>query len=445
MALLASVQRPLHHFLVVTALAVACNPYAYQKGEFNAGSLDAANFAAPYKGANGDPNVNGYVSGRGTFSEIRAYINHQPRGYYSFPFTSGQSQQGRDPLLLYRDLTVVNLDSVGSKRPYAPNAYVFDPAPPNPFPEPPKCTPPANYQYDEERDDIRLDEQSNIFTLLPIATEVPGQASRFDYVPVVGQIEVTAAGRPCQSLKSERTLNSVLGTPPFTNNYLLWAIIDPSAGVYRVGEVGSLTDRYLADGTPNPRYSRGQTFQKWGWFGQYYLAYIDGGYIPTQPVTVSVPVGNRTVQVQTAKMATQSLYVPDRVLMDGPSCGSAGTVCPAGQVCASDRCQTCTASGARACPSGFQCGTSAPVLNLCNATAATGTGGDVLEFARSDSDQYTPVCEVRVYNAGRPATEPPKSVSELPQSAQDVRALDSTVDTNPRFGSPRYFYCPQVD
>src|SRR5262249_19350562 len=28
MALLASVQRPLHHFLVVTALAVACNPYA---------------------------------------------------------------------------------------------------------------------------------------------------------------------------------------------------------------------------------------------------------------------------------------------------------------------------------------------------------------------------------------------------------------------------------
>jgi len=295
MALLASVHRPLHHFLVVTALAVACNPYAYQKGEFNAGSLDAANFAAPYKGANGDPNVNGYVSGRGTFSEIRAYINHQPRGYYSFPFTSGQSQQGRDPLLLYRDLTVVNLDSVGSKRPYAPNAYVFDPAPPNPFPETPKCTPPANYQYDEERDDMRLDEQSNIFTLLPIATEVPGQASKFDYVPVVGEIAVSAAGQPCQSLKSERTLNSVLGTPAFDNNYLLWAIIDPSAGVYRVGEVGSLTDRYLADGTPNPRYSRGQTFQKWGWFGQYYLAYIDGGYIPTQPVTVPVTVGNRTL------------------------------------------------------------------------------------------------------------------------------------------------------
>src|SRR6516162_6143934 len=103
MALLASVQRPLHHFLVVTVLAAACNPYAYQQGEFNAGSLDAANFAAPYKGANGDPNVNGYVSGRGTFTEIRAFINGQPRGYCSLPSTSGQAGRGRAPLLLYRD------------------------------------------------------------------------------------------------------------------------------------------------------------------------------------------------------------------------------------------------------------------------------------------------------------------------------------------------------
>src|SRR5262249_92114 len=132
MALLASVQRPLHQFLVVAAFAAACNPYAYQKGEFNAGSVDAANFAAPYKGTGGDSNVNGYVSGRGTFTEIRAFITNQARGYYSFPFTSGQTQQGRDPLLLYRDLAVVNLDSVGSRRPYAPNAYVFDPAPPSP-------------------------------------------------------------------------------------------------------------------------------------------------------------------------------------------------------------------------------------------------------------------------------------------------------------------------
>src|SRR5262249_51568010 len=192
MALLASVQRPLHHFLVVTALAVACNPYAYQQGEFNAGSLDAANFAAPYKGANGDPNVNGYVSGRGTFSEIRAYINHQPRGYYSFPFTSGQSQQGRDPLLLYRDLTVVNLDSVGSKRPYAPTPYGFDPPPPNPFRNPRKSPPPANYQSDEKRDDIPPDEKTNISLLLPTAPEVPGRPSGFDYAPVVGQVEVTA-------------------------------------------------------------------------------------------------------------------------------------------------------------------------------------------------------------------------------------------------------------
>jgi hypothetical protein len=432
--------------LALSALAAACSPYDAQQGEFNAGSVDAANFALPYKGANGDPNTNGYVSGRGTFTEIRAYVNRQPRGYYSFPFTTGQTQAGRDPLLLYRDVSIVNLDSAGSRRPYAPNAYVFDPTPPSPFPQTQSCTPPPNYQYNEERDDMRLDEQSNILTLLPIATVVPGQASRYDYVPVVGEVAVSAAGRQCQSLKSERTLIDVLGSPAFTGNYLLWAIVDPSAGVYRVGELGSLTDRYLPDGTPNPRYSRGQSTQRWGWFGQYYLAYIDGGYIPTQPMTVQVTVGNRTVQVATARMATQSLYVPDRVLLDGVTCGSAGTACPAGQVCASDRCQTCTASGARACPSGFQCGTSAPVSNLCNAAAASGTGADVLEFARRDSpDRYTPVCEVRVYNAGRPPAQPPKALSELPKSAADVRALDPTVDTNPRFGSPRYFYCPQVD
>src|SRR5262249_50901347 len=91
----------------------------------------------------------------------------------------------------------------------------------------PTCTPPANYQYDEERDDVRLDEQGNIFTLLPIATEVPGQASRFDYVPVVAELGVSASGQPCQSLKSERTVNSLLGSPAFTGNYLLWAINRP--------------------------------------------------------------------------------------------------------------------------------------------------------------------------------------------------------------------------
>ena len=90
--------RPLHHFLTVTALAAACNPYAYQAGEFNAGSVDAANFAAPYKGANGDPNVNGYISGRGTFTEIRAYSNHQPGGGGHDPaVVSGAAREANQP------------------------------------------------------------------------------------------------------------------------------------------------------------------------------------------------------------------------------------------------------------------------------------------------------------------------------------------------------------
>src|SRR5262249_5380578 len=148
----------------------------------------------------------------------------------------------------------------------------FDPAPPNPFPSPPKCTPPAGYTFDPDSNyDMRQDEQGNIFTQLPLATEKPGQASTFDYIPVVAESAVSAAGLGCQSIKSEPTLNKLLGSPNPTGKFLLWAIIDPSSGVYRVGQQ---SNRTLADGSANPNYSRGVNVQKWGWFGHYYLAYI---------------------------------------------------------------------------------------------------------------------------------------------------------------------------
>jgi len=430
MVWLTPLQRLFHCLPVLIVLGAACNPYDYQKGEFNAGPVDAANFPKPYQGEGADPNVNGYLSGKGKFNEVRAFINGAPAGYYSFPFTNTQLAAS-DPLLLPSDT---------KKQPQSPNAYVFDPAPPSPFPSSPKCAPPPNYQYDpnDRNNDMRLDEQSNIFTLLPLATERPGQASTFEYIPVVAEIAVSASGLDCQSIKGETTLNKILGNPSPTGNFLLWAIIDPSSGVYRVGQVSSPFT--LPDGSRNPACSRGVGVQKWGWFGHYYLAYIDGGYVPTQPVA------------QGARMKTQPLYIPLKITPAGVRCGSA--TCQAGQVCANNTCQSCTANrptSADNCPTGETC---CPSPQSCINPGSSGTcadigkfgqGYDVLQFKRSDAN-YSPVCEVRQYTANTGSPARPRLVGELPKSAADVLALSPTTQQpTTDSGIARYVYCPQVD
>ena len=412
---------------VLVVLAAACNPYDYQQGEFNAGPVDAANFPKPYQGVGADPNVPGYFAGKGSFTEIRAFINGANAGYYTFPFTKTQLSAS-DPLLLPSDT---------KKQPMSPTAYVFDPAPPSPFPPSQKCIAPAGYTYDpyDRNNDMRLDEQSNIFTLLPLATEKPGQASTFEYIPVVSEVAVSADGLACQSIKSDATLNKVLKNQNPTGKFLLWAIIDPSSGVYRVGQTSTMT---LPDGSPNPNYSPGILVQHWGWFGHYYLAYIDGGYIPKQPVSGG------------ARMTTQQLYIPLRITPAGVRCGS--VTCQAGQVCANNTCQSCTANRpttADACPTGERC---CPSPQTCINPGASGTcadlgkagqGYDVLQFKRSD-DNYSPVCEVRQYSllVGSPARPP--LVSELPKSSAAILPLNPQQPTTDS-GIDRYVYCPQVD
>lgn len=429
-------------------LVAACTPYDYQQGEFNAGPIDAANFPLPYKGVGGDSSVSGYRAGAGTFTEIRAFINGSPAGYYSFPFTD-------------RQLTIQDLPDGGTpatkvypdKDPKTPIAYAFDPSPPNPFPASQICTPPPNYTYDIRTDDMPLNEQDNIFIQLPFAREVPGVASTFEYIPVVAEVAVTAAGLACQSIKSEKTLKKVLGNPPKTGGLLLWAIIDPSSGVYRVGEQST---RLLPDGGVNPAYAYGNAVQKWGWFGQYYLAYIDGAYIPYDLVTDTYGVPPTVHQVP--QMRTQKLYVPRgtvQVLSDAVQCGA--TTCSPGQVCAGTpaTCESCQSSGARACPRSFQCGTSGSVNGLCNQNSQIGAGYDVLQYRRGDPN-YTPVCQVWMYTPSNTSGRP-RSVSELPKSAAEIE--DPTAGTNPAKSTgppvgvpprpgdppPRYIYCPEVD
>jgi len=198
----------------VLLLVAACSPY--QDDEFNAGPIDAANFPLPYRGAGGDPNVNGYRAGAGTFTEILAFVDGGRAGYYSFPFSDKQ--------LMLQDLPDGGTPATNvypDKDPKTPIAYAFDPSPPNPFPSSQICTPPPNYTYDIRTDDMPLNEQDNIFTQLPFAREVPGMASTFEYIPVVAEVAVTAAGLACQSIKSEKRLKKVLGTPPKTDRLLL--------------------------------------------------------------------------------------------------------------------------------------------------------------------------------------------------------------------------------
>jgi len=414
---------------IIIVLGAACNPYDYQHGEFNAGPVDAANFPHAYQGEGYDPNVNGYLSGKGKFNEVRAYYNGGPAGYYSFPFTTTQLTSS-DPLQLPQD---------PRRQPQTPNAYVFDPEPPSPFPVTQKCTAPNGYTFDPQSNyDMRLDEQGNIFTQLPFATERPGQTSTFEYIPVVAELPVRAAGLACQSIKSEPTLNRMLGNPSPSGNFLLWAIIDPSSGVYRVGQVSSPVT--LPDGSPNPNYSNGIGVQKWGWFGHYYLAYIDGGYVPTQTVNGVL------------RMKTQPLYIPLRITPAGVRCGSA--TCQAGQVCSNNTCQSCTGnrpSPAENCPAGQIC---CPSPQTCFNPGATGTcadfgkvgqGYDVIQSRRSDSN-YSPVCEVRQYTANIGSPSRPRQSGELPKSAADVLALSPTTQPpTAESGVPRYVYCPQVD
>ena len=415
--------------LPIFIVATGCNPYSDQQGEFNAGAVDPANFPAPYLGTGADPPGAGFRGGKGKFTEIAAFANGLPAGYYSFPFTNTQLAAGVDSLrLLDGDQPYKPLSS----SPAIPvtNAYVFDPSPPNPFPLSQKCTPPSGYSYNPQTDDMRLDEQGNIFTLLPLATQRPGVASTFEYIPVVSEVPVTAEGLSCQSIKSEKLLNQLFGNPPPSGKYLLWAIIDPAAGVYRLGQSSTYS---LSDGGVNPAYASGVGVQKYGWFGHYYLAYIDGGYVPTQTATI----GGR----QVLRMQTQRLYFPLTISSPAVRCGSAN--CTPGQVCVNNTCQACNAT--RPCSSGFTCPTSGPLTGICNAPGAQGAGYDVLQAKRGDTN-YSPVCEVWTYTASTPDPSPrPLAISELPTSEVGINALPNPSPSQVTTGNGRLIYCPQVN
>ncbi|MFY0576098.1 hypothetical protein ACN28S_18595 [Cystobacter fuscus] len=302
-----------------------CNPYDRWTGdEFNAGPVDPINFPPEYLGAGG----NRQLAGSGSFTAAPALVDGAEVGYFIFSFSAAQLA-AKDPL-------AVNASS-------RPNAYVFQDG----------CKAPEGYSFDPVRDDVDYSQQGVIFSRLPSATYAVGTAPTWTYVPIVAHVPVKPNGVTCQTIKSETVLTkrkdvSLELTPPAPvtgkqvgipdGTYYAYAIIEPGAAVYGLGD--------------DPDTSTGVGRQKWGWYNQYLLAYLDGGQIPTE--------GGRLV--------TQKLYHPR----------------------------------------------SPVIVNAKNQEVSVGEGYDVLTARRGQAG-YSPVCQVFTYDAGGPLTEAqlPKSAAEV--------------------------------
>jgi len=261
----------------VVVLAAGC-PYMQRDGEFSAGAVDPASFPPAYVGVGGDR----LRPGRGTFTEVRAYANNKPIGYYAFPFSTSQVGPPAPPTG-FDPLKVIDNSAAVTRVP-TPLGYRFLD----------KCKPPDGYRYDPRLDEIRYDQQGDIFTALPTATYPIGSSPTWSYIPVLREATVSGA-LDCQSVKSEETLleRTELKVTS-TGNYLARAVIDVAAAVYRVGDVPGM----------NP----GVGTQRLGWYNHYLTAYIDGGTIPT------TKPDEKTVRLQ-----TQALYIPRNVLISGKS------------------------------------------------------------------------------------------------------------------------------
>ena len=372
--------------MVNTLALAACAPDPF--GEFNNGSdslgpVDPVTFPPANLGTDGDRKRPGF----GRFSELTAYVGNQPVGYFAYAVpTPPAVPAGYDPLRV--------LDA-GNPYPALPTplAYVFDAEDQSPFPtdDDYACNAPAGYAYERRRDEIDLSQQAPVFTALPRAAYTEGVAATSNYVPVVSEVRLSSTGQQCQEPKSEKQiLPRVAGKPEPSGAYLAWLIIDASAPVFpRDAPTGAYPPGHpMAKDPPQPH--PGVGLQRWGWFNRYLLAYLDGGYIPTEDAMImaGTPPAPRMVK----RMRTQRLFIPRQVM------------------------------GAMAAAPGQR-----------------GAGYDVLEYRRGQPG-YSPVCQVWVYGD---AMMPPPAMAALPR---DAATILSTAGLNPAPAAPAtYVYCLQVN
>lgn len=417
--------------LASITLSGACDPYEGrfdEDEEFNAGGADPYNFPPPYRGNNCFSSICArQTAGSGTFTEVAAFAKGKPVGYYAFPFspsqvlTTGYSPPSAgawpdgaiDPLRVSGPGTDFR-QSAGNPAPVA-MVYNFDPpGGSEPLAPKAKCKPPADYKPNPFREGVRADEQWNVFTFLPDRfTSFPfGALPTWSYRPIVAEVPVTTKDLDCQAVKSEQTLlkkadagnlDVPRGQPepdpkvgrlgqPTPDRFLAWALIDPGAAVVRVGERPDLLQGGKVSGT---------SVQKYGWYGQFIVAYIDGGYIPVED-------GPRVTGAPTKRMRTQRLYYPrSDVIRTGSKSPTPG---------------------------------------------ALGQGYDVVQADRfTDASLYSPVCEVWTYALSGPTRQEdlPKDeatiLSLASSTLEPARTAQSPTAYTPSTAiTPRYLFCLQA-
>jgi hypothetical protein len=414
--------------LMMIALGAGCDIHdGYFEGEFNAGGANPYNFPPPYRGSNPVPRVcTGSTAclareraGNSSFNETAAFANKKAIGYFSFPFSPTQvatTNYAAPVATSWPDRQIDPLRVSGAGTDFRKNAgnpvpvplvYDFDPG------SGPKCRVPSGYKYDAYRDAFPLTEQWNVFTFLPdrFTTYPFGELPNWSYRPVVAEVPVTTRKHDCQAVKSERTLLSLadsgdLSVPrggleadgetrlgaPTPDRFLAWALIDPGSPVLRVGQRVNIN----SGGTVN-----GTSVQKYGWYGQFIVAYIDGGTIPVDP-------GPEVAGKPTQRMRPQRLYYPRSNVVSRPGASPAP-----GQL---------------------------------------GAGYDVLQADRfEDPAHYSPVCEVWTYSLPGSTL-----VSDLPKDEATILAkASSTLEPARTTQSPTaytpsptivppYFFCLQA-
>jgi hypothetical protein len=350
---------------VVASTAVACDPYqGFGQGDQSGGVVDPVTFPAANLGVGGSRTQ----PGLGHFRETQAFADGDILGYFPYLYPSTTIP---DPLRIREN---------GAPYPRVPTggAYVFDP-PANDdtaFPDTYSCSAPPGWTYDPLRDQMAMDEQGAVFASLPLASYEPGVPSTTTYVPVVTEWPVSSSGLPCQKLKHLSAVEGLFGMPQESGRFLAWLVIDPVAGVFKLNE--------------NPRKDPGLGLQRWGWFNRYLLAYLDGGYIPTEETEVMEGGATKTI----VRMRPQRLYYPRSPVLSSDAGGQ-----------------------------------------MVMAPGKSGAGYDVLTYRRGHPD-YSPVCEVWSYDAGGPIDP-----AELPRSAA---VIAETFAATLMPGTPRYLFCLQV-
>jgi hypothetical protein len=366
---------PLLPVIGAAAVVVGCNPYN-RSGEFNAGPVDSAGFPPEYLGTG----ARARQAGSGVFAEKVAFVNGVRTGYFSFKFLASQTAAAAPTTAACAGPAADPLRVLDAGKPYAPagtinKAYRFEG----------KCAADSDYAYDDRLDDLHYDQQGNIFTALPALNA----AMMPTYTPVVSEYVASAAGVECQSIKSEKTIVKAQ-MPTASGKYLLWPIIDPGAGVRRFDD----PDRN------DPTALGGVGIQSYGWYQQYYLAYLDGGYIPTEEVMVTDkvagPMGENMACPTVTKMVTRFKAQKLFYLKGTTELG----VLPDGTV--------------------------KKVTNM-----APGAGYDVIEHAPGE-EGYSPICKVYSF----------KAPLAFPMSAADVLAVDPAPVAET--GAGAYIYCPQI-